>query len=287
MKDNFKQYIRSWMPPALFRLKAGLTSSEISFKGDFREWNDALTGSTGYDAGGILKKAAAATMAVVSEKAVFERDSVLFDEIQYSWPVLAGLMKAAADDGGQLRVLDFGGALGSSYYQNRKFMEKLKVVKWCIVEQKNFVECGKRDFETDVLKFFSCIEDATKSCKFNVILLSSVLPYLEQPYDILARIIELGVSTVIIDRTPVLPGNADRLTIQNIPGTIYHASYPAWFFSEKKFLNFMDKKYSMLVKFDTLGGEVRLKTPVATANTRGYIFKLKETELRKNEKSFE
>lgn len=224
---------------------------------------------------------------VASGKAAFERDSVLFDEIQYSWPVLAGLMKAAADSGGYLRVLDFGGSLGSSYYQNRKFLEQLKEVKWCVVEQKNFVECGKRDFETDVLKFFSCIEDAAQSCKFNVVLLSSVLPYLEHPYDMLEQIIELGTGTVIIDRTPVLPGNADRLTIQNIPGTIYHASYPAWFFSEKKFLNFMDKKYSLLVKFDTLGGEVRLKTPVATAMTQGYIFKLKETELWKNEKSLE
>jgi hypothetical protein len=31
----------------------------------------------------------------------------------------------------------------------------------------------------------------------------------------------------------------------------------------------------------------RLKDPVATAMTQGYIFKLKETELWKNEKSLE
>ena len=86
---------------------------------------------------------------------------------------------------------------------------------------------------------------------------------------------------MIIDRMMVLAGGADRLTVQKIPETIYKASYPAWFFSEKKLLNFMGEKYSMLVKFDTLGGEVRLKNPVATAMTQGYIFNLKETERRK------
>ncbi|MHB9140117.1 MAG: methyltransferase, TIGR04325 family [Victivallaceae bacterium] len=281
MKDSFKQSVRSWLPPALSRLKATLFSSEISFNGDFPEWNDALAVTSGYDADGILKKAAKAAKAVASGNAVFERDSVLFDEIQYSWPVLAGLLKAAADERGHLRVLDFGGALGSSYYQNRKFLEQLQEVKWGIVEQDNFVECGKREFETDVLKFFHSIEEAAKTCEFNVILLSSVLPYLKDPYNMLAQAVKLGTETVIIDRTPVLPGNADRLTVQKIPDTIYHASYPAWFFSEEKLLNFMGEKYSLLVKFDTLGGEVRLRDPVATAMTKGYIFSLKETERRK------
>ena len=276
MKNNLKQYIRSWMPPELLRLRTELTAAGISFKGDFRKWSDALVVSSGYDSEEILKKVESATRSVASGEAAFERDSVLFDEIQYSWPVLAGLLKAAADFGGALRVLDFGGALGSSYYQNRKFLEQLKEIKWCVVEQKNFVKCGKRAFETDVLKFFHCIEDAAKTCNFNVVLLSSVLPYLERPYDMLAQALELGAGTVIIDRTPVLPGSADRLTVQKIPAAIYRTSYPAWFFSEDKLLNLMDGKYSLLVKFDALGGEVKLKTPVATANSRGYIFSTKK-----------
>ena len=70
----------------------------------------------------ILDKVLAATLKVKQGQAVFERDSVLFDEIEYSWPLLAGLMWAAASNGGKLNVLDFGGALGSSYYQNRKFL---------------------------------------------------------------------------------------------------------------------------------------------------------------------
>jgi putative methyltransferase (TIGR04325 family) len=242
MNSSLKKYIRLLVPPILLNLEKQFFSPSVSWRGDYPKWADAVSGSEGYDSISILEKVKSANSMVISGEAVYERDSILFDEIQYSWPALAGLLKAAADDGGHLRVLDLGGALGSSYYQNRKFMEELKEVKWRIVEQENFVECGKQNFETDILKFFHSVEEAAKNCAFNVALLSSVLPYLERPYDMLARIIELGAETVIIDRTPVLPGNADRLTVQNIPGTIYHASYPAWFFFGRKIIEFHGQK---------------------------------------------
>lgn len=275
MKDSLKRCLRFWMPPALFHLKTVLTSSGISFNGDYCAWNEALAASSGYDSAGILKKVEMAAQAVASGEAAFERDSALFNEIHYSWPVLAGLLKAAADFGGALRVLDFGGALGSSYYQNRKFLEQLKEVKWCIVEQENFVKCGKRAFETDVLKFFHCIEDAAKTCNFNVVLLSSVLPYLERPYDMLAQLLELGAGTVIIDRTPVLPGSADRLTVQKIPAAIYQASYPAWFLGENKLLETLNKDYSIFFEFESLNNEIKLLSPRAVSKNKGFILKRK------------
>ena len=54
-------------------------------------------------------------------EAVFESDSVLFDEIKDSWPVTAALMCAAARSNGELYFLDFRWSLGSSYFQNRRF----------------------------------------------------------------------------------------------------------------------------------------------------------------------
>ena len=39
----------------------------------------------------------------------FERDSVVFHEAEYVWPVLSALMSAAARAGGKLHVVDFGG----------------------------------------------------------------------------------------------------------------------------------------------------------------------------------
>ena len=93
------------------------------FHGDFQTWAAAAAEAGGYYDPSILDKTAKAASKVKNGTAAFERDSVLFDEIQYSWPVLAGLLWAASSGGNELNVLDFGGSLGTSYFQNRGFLQ--------------------------------------------------------------------------------------------------------------------------------------------------------------------
>jgi putative methyltransferase (TIGR04325 family) len=68
-----------------------------------------------------------------------------------------------------------------------------------------------------------------------VLLLSGVLQYLPEPYEVLRRLLQHGLRHAIMDRTPFLEADRDRLTVQQVPEEIYRASYPAWFFSETKF----------------------------------------------------
>jgi len=77
-------------------------------------------------------------------------------------------MYAAAKSEGVLKVLDFGGSLGSTYFQNRKFLDSLKDVVWCVVEQKHFVDVGKVDFEDSRLKFYYDIESCRCCIIFSV-----------------------------------------------------------------------------------------------------------------------
>jgi hypothetical protein len=51
--------------------------------------------SHGYDNDTILKKCKDALLKVKNGEAVYERYSVLFDKVQHSFPVLAGLLRAA------------------------------------------------------------------------------------------------------------------------------------------------------------------------------------------------
>lgn len=76
----------------------------------------------GYDSHKILDKCKRATLEVVNGNAVYERDSVLFDAIQYSWGLLAGLQYAAICTNNKLNVIDFGGSLGLTYHQNSNFL---------------------------------------------------------------------------------------------------------------------------------------------------------------------
>lgn len=60
---------------------------------------------------------------------------------------------------GALKVCDFGGSLESTYYQNKKFLDKITDVSWGVVEQRHFVDAGKKDFEDDRLKFFNTVDE--------------------------------------------------------------------------------------------------------------------------------
>jgi len=248
-----KNLLKSITPPIIvstFRSITPRCKVDEIWVGSYASWPDAQVKCTGYDSYVILEKCKHALLKVKYGESDYERDSVLFDEIQYSWGLLAGLQKAALDNEGILCVLDFGGSLGSSYYQNKEFLNSMKELQWCIVEQPNFVECGKEYFESDQLKFFYTLEDCLAEYSPNVLLLSGVLQYLEKPDDWIAKFINTGIPNIILDRTSYVKTVKEILTVQNVPDSIYPASYPAWFFNEAKLIDKF-KNYSLLGRFDS------------------------------------
>ena len=207
----------------LDRLSSALTRGVYS--GNYRTWKEALHASTGYDSDLILKKVMSALLKVKNGEAAYERDSVLFDAVQYSWPVLSGLLWIASRNGNRLNLIDFGGSLGSSYFQNRRFLAHLHELQWNVVEQKRFVDCGRRYFEDEHLKFYYSLDECYNERHADTILLSSVIQYLEKPYDLLKDIIQRKFRYVLIDRTPFLTDGEDRITIQKVPAEIYEACF--------------------------------------------------------------
>jgi putative methyltransferase (TIGR04325 family) len=221
------------------------------WSGNFQSWDEALKNSDGYDSPDILKLVRSSALKVRDGEFNYERNSVLFSRIQYSFPLLAGLMWIAARNKGCNNILDFGGSLGSSYFQNRKFLESLADINWCIVEQPALVKCGIDDFQNGNLHFFYSVQDCINTYNINVCVLSSVLQYLEKPYEKLDEIIATGVRFIIIDRTPFVKGK-NRITIQKVHPAIYKAKYPCWFFDESEFRNYMDLNFNCILEFEAL-----------------------------------
>lgn len=244
-----KKLIKELIPPFVLRFLSGLY---IRWHGNYPDWGTACKKSQGYDSDSILRKVLDASLKVKNGEAVYERDSVIFNEIQYSYPVLSSLMWIAAKNNGRLNVLDFGGSLGSSYFQNKKFIDSLKESKWCIVEQDHYVKAGQEHLADDRLKFYYTIEDCLSENNIDVVLLSGVLQYLEKPFEILNSIIEKNVDYILIDRLQLV-NKPDRITIQVVSPKIYKASYPCWFFNKNKFMNFMNEDYELILDFETLG----------------------------------
>lgn len=206
------------------------------FSGDYPSWAAARAASRGYDDEVIFEKTLEAARAVREGRAVWERDTVLFHEPSYHQPLLEALRHAAAANGGRLFLMDFGGAFGSTWWQHREALAELREVSWSVIEQPRFVAAGRKEFAAGPLRFFETIDLCCANERPDVALLSSVLPYLEQPHLLLEDIVARGFRHVIIDRTGFVNRGRDRLTVQRVPPSIYSASYPCRFFDREKLL---------------------------------------------------
>src|SRR5215203_7187650 len=95
------------------RFFRNIIPSRYGWNGDYLNWNDASNKCLGYDQSNIVEKVKEATLKVKKGEAIYERDSVLFSSVEYSWPLLSALMWVAAKNKGRINVVDFGGSLGS------------------------------------------------------------------------------------------------------------------------------------------------------------------------------
>ncbi|HTX65859.1 MAG TPA: methyltransferase, TIGR04325 family [Opitutaceae bacterium] len=215
------------------------------FHGDFATWAGARAASGGYDDGAILARVLAATREVQAGRAVWERDGVVFVEPAVHAPLLAALRAIAVKHDGHLDVVDFGGALGSTWWQHRAALADLAGVRWRVVEQPHYVAAG-REFADRVLSFHDSLASALAGARPAAILLSSVLPYLEKPHELLADVTGRGFQHVIIDRTPLISGPRDRLVVQRTPPEYGGGSYPCWLFASESLLAPFRTDYRLL-----------------------------------------
>lgn len=235
----------------MFLKPAVLPVDDVSFSGRYKSWQEALREAEGYDDSRILERVSTAAQTVRDGKALFERDSVLFHTPDYNWPLLSALLFVMAESSGNLNLIDFGGSLGSTYFQNRSLLKQIGTVRWNIVEQENFVELGKAQFQNEELFFSPSLEAALASAPAKVILVSSTLQYLEDPFGVIETIISKGFTYIILDHLAFVEGSEEIITLQNTPSSIYKASYPAWFFNYPRFVERLEKDYIVIFDFNS------------------------------------
>jgi len=251
MSRRFRNLLKVLVPPGILVLGNRILRLGVYYSGNYSNWQAASERATGYNAEQILERVKQAMLKVKGGAAVYERDSVLFDHVQHSYPVLAGMLRAAAENGNRLSVLDFGGSLGSSFFQCRDFLSVVGDLQWGIVEQENFVQCGRENLETGQLRFFYTIDECLQQMHPNVVLLSSVLQYIESPATVLEQLVGAAIPYIIIDRTPFSEALDDRITVQHVPPSIYPASYPCRIFGRQRFLDTFQGRYEVIAGFDS------------------------------------
>jgi hypothetical protein len=82
---------------------------------------------------------------------------------------------------------------------------------------------------------------------------------------------------LLLDRTPLIDGAVDRLTVQYVPAWVYGTAvkYPAWLLSRNRVTEILAQGYELLAEFGALDSPVRFQDGVV-ANYVGQLWQLKK-----------
>jgi len=251
--------LKDLAPPIALRLLQRLLKPMTRFEGGFNSWEEASRNGSGYEAELILAKVLESTCRVKRGEAAFERDSIIFANPDYVWPLLSALLWSASRNQGQLSVLDFGGSLGSTYFQHRRYLDSIPFLNWNVVEQIHYVEVGQSRIAEGPLRFYSDIDSCVSDQHPNTVLLSSVLQYLPDPWKVFEKLLRCGAKIIVIDRTPMISSPIDGVFLQHVPAAIYPASYPMWAFSDAKFESKLKGDWRIVSRHRCPEGSVKLQ----------------------------
>tara|TARA_B100001758_G_C18400832_1_gene608871 strand:+ start:1006 stop:1773 length:768 start_codon:yes stop_codon:yes gene_type:complete len=220
--------------------------SGIKFIGKYDYWKDAKNNSIGYDNDVFLNKLKSQVLKVIDGEFAYERDTVLFKDKLFSPNFLYTLLLLNDYECKHPHVLDFGGSLASKYLQHKDLFNGLKY-KWCIIEQNKIVQIGNEIFKNNQVKFFTSIDQSINFLKPNILLLNSVIQYIEKPIELIKSLLEHKPKIILIERT-FYSKKSSYISIQKISSKIYKSSYPCWIFNKKDIIELLEK-YDYKLKF--------------------------------------
>jgi len=241
----------------------------IKYNGPFASWNEASSNCTGYDSNKILASVLDTTIKVIKGEYIYERDSVGFKKKCYEWQMCTALFSSLISNSGKLCIVDFGGSLGSRYFQHKDLLEPYNI-DWNIIEQKHYVEAANELIKIDSLSFYSSIDDFKKHKNADFVILSSVLQYLTDPQKVISQLIDLNPESFFIDRTYVTSkSNSDSIYTQNCLINDLDCSYPFHLFAEKSIFKMLGD-FTHIYDFNANYAPTEL--PSINARLKGYLF---------------
>jgi putative methyltransferase (TIGR04325 family) len=255
---HLKVVVKNLLPPYLTRFARycrfivrswAHADEQIGFKYGFKDYEASVNfvnsiGFGGYQEEEFIERLTSAARNVRDGDSPYERDSVVFDSPQYSWPLVAALL-TSINHKNVISVLDYGGGLGTTYWQNRSFLvSKGARISWRILEQEALVRIGREEFSSEELEFLYGLDEVKDTP--DIVIFGSSLCYLPTPYDVMKRILKLGPKFIVLDRTPFVTGDCDLFAVQFVPASIYRAALPIISLSEEKFKRFMETEYDLV-----------------------------------------
>ena len=221
--------------------------NQIKFHGPYTSFKNAQarSHSKGYSDKAILEKVYKATLTALEQKKGFEQDGQFIDEPYQPDSLFCIINDYASVAKKPVRVLDIGGALGTSYFKYRPHIHAKISLRWDIVEQSHVAQLGQQKLQREELSFYSSMDDKGLSNEYDLILINSALQYISTANDVINALMRKNAEQILIWKSPVSRSKKHRIFRQSVPAYIYEASYPLWVFSLDKLLEQFTPNYQM------------------------------------------
>lgn len=244
-----KQLLKQLVPPLAHALR--WYHPRYGWKGNYPDFATAAAKASGYDAAAILVRIQQSTRKAMRGEIAFERDGIEYATPETNFHLLSSLLLVAAENDLHLNVLDFGGSLGTTYFQHRQHFRHLKSLHWSVVEQPHYVAAGQAEFATDQLHFYATINDCLAEQKPQVIVVNGVLQYIPDWEALVQEMAATQVPYLLLDYVGYNLQDKERITIQHVPPVFYGvpASYACRFFNKNQQWSFLQKNYQQVFAF--------------------------------------
>lgn len=214
----------------------------------YPSWDEALANSTDWHHPSIALRALASARLVRDGKCTVEQDGRTAVDVSYSGALLAALLLGAVRHD-SFQVIDFGGGLGSNFFQHRQLLPHLaaRLKHWHIVERPIIVRHGHAEFALPGLSFHEQVPHLDGP---TVTMFTGSFQYLREPFAVLDQI---KSDILAIDRVvmvdPTLDLGRDEIHVQTPSPTLYYgANFPVWRFSYRPLIERMAQRGFKLVE---------------------------------------
>jgi putative methyltransferase (TIGR04325 family) len=241
------------LPPALLRLWRRVRRPRYGFFGSYATYEEAAAaaGGAGYSDAAMVE----AIVRAQSERAAAPGPVELEDRwLQLQLGLSHGL--ASAPDG-ELRVLDFGGAAGTHYFDVVRWREQTgwppRPLRWQVCETAAMVSAAQPVLGGPELSFHASL-DELEGGAYDLIYVSGSIQYVPDAEATWDRLAALPHIWLVLNRTPFITASADVCAVQRVmvPGGA-PASYPGRFLADRPWLDRIARTHDLIVRWPERG----------------------------------
>ena len=209
-----------------------------------KNWESAVAGSSGYQSPQTISTIEGSDPVI--NKSTIEQNFLGSRYLQVASAILSGLNSEKLKSETTIRVLDIGGGLGEYFFLLQSNLPNLKF-EWLILETPALCELAKsKQTDTSGISWTDALDDSSQ--KFDIVLLSSVIQYVEKPFALIEMAMQKA-PLLIFNRLPLSTNPHNLICIQR-PGLFESkGSYPVHILSERLVMSYLSTRGNIMSRW--------------------------------------